>query len=197
MVLGVFAVSLAAMFSNWRYLRRCEEETSRELGTVKTIAYRDPLTGVKSKHAFVEAETEMDRAIDCCQAQEFAVLICDVNGLKHINDTLGHQAGDEYIREAGRLICETFKHSPVFRTGGDEFVVLINGLDYPQRQSLVEGFNRQVEANIGTGRVVISAGLTDFIPGEDHSFLHVFERADRLMYERKQQLKSMGAVTRD
>ena len=196
-VLGVFVVSLLAMFSNWRYLRRCEEETSRELGTVKTIAYRDPLTGVKSKHAFLETEAETDKAIDLGDVEDFSVLVCDVNGLKQINDTLGHQAGDAYIREAARLICETFKHSPVYRTGGDEFVVLINGQDYPQRHALLDGFNRLVESNIGTERVVISAGLADFVFTEDHSFLHVFERADRLMYDRKQQLKSLGAATRD
>lgn len=107
-----------ALLSNWHYARKCEEEASRELGTVKTIAYRDALTGVKSKHAFAETEEGMNCAIARKKIESFAVIVCDVNGLKHINDTQGHKAGDQYIREAGVLICNTFKHSPVFRTGG-------------------------------------------------------------------------------
>ena len=196
-VMGIFVVSLGAMLSNWRYARKCEEEAARELGTVKTIAYRDSLTGVKSKHAFVEFESDIDTQIDIRKAGEFAVLVCDVNGLKHINDTLGHKAGDEYIKQASELICKAFQHSPVFRTGGDEFVVLMNGSDYPEREKLVADFDRQVEENLSTGKVVISAGLSEYLPGSDNSFHSVFERADKLMYERKAQLKSMGAITRD
>ena len=87
-VSGVFIVSLSALLSNWHYARKCEEETSRELGTMKNITYRDPLTGTGSKHAFVEAEENMDILIDQGNAGQFAVLVCDVNGLKHVNDTL-------------------------------------------------------------------------------------------------------------
>jgi len=59
------------------------------------------------------------------EAPEFGVIGCDVNGLKKINDTLGHKAGDEYICAACKMLCEYFKHSPVFRIGGDEFVVIL------------------------------------------------------------------------
>jgi len=196
-VSGVFIVSLSALLSNWHYARKCEEETSRELGTMKNITYRDPLTGTGSKHAFVEAEENMDILIDQGNAGQFAVLVCDVNGLKHVNDTLGHKAGDEYIREGGELICSVFRKSRVFRTGGDEFVVLLEGEEFQNRKDLLSGFDRHVEANIGKGKVVISAGLSDYEPGHDNSFHTVFERADQLMYTRKQELRRMGAVTRE
>lgn len=196
-VSGVFIVSLSALLSNWHYARKCEEDTSRELGTMKNITYRDPLTGTGSKHAFVEAEENMDILIDQGSAGQFAVLVCDVNGLKHVNDTLGHKAGDEYIREGGELICSVFRKSRVFRTGGDEFVVLLEGEEFQNRKDLLSGFDRHVEANIGKGKVVISAGLSDYEPGHDNSFHTVFERADQLMYTRKQELRRMGAVTRE
>lgn len=195
-LIAVFAVAFGTMFSNWNYVRKCEEETRKELGTVRTMAYRDPLTGVKSKHAFAEKEKEMDAAIDLQKAGDFAVIIFDVNGLKHINDTLGHKAGDAYIKEASALICNTFDHSPVFRTGGDEFVALLNGRDYPNRTELLEGFDRQVEENIGTGKVVVAAGMSDYDPLTDNCFFAVFERADKRMYERKDRLKQMGAKSR-
>ena len=74
----------------------------------REVAYRDPLTGVKSKHAFVDKEIEIDEKIERGLPFEFGVIVCDVNGLKHINDTLGHKAGDEYIKSACMLICEYF-----------------------------------------------------------------------------------------
>ncbi len=196
-VVGIFVVALGTMLSNWFYVRKCEDEANQELGKVKTIAYRDPLTGVKSKHAFVEYEMELEENINNGKAEDFAVLVCDVNGLKHVNDTLGHKAGDKYIQDAGRMISEQFKHSPVFRTGGDEFVVLMNGQDYPERDELVAEFNKIVEQNIGTDKVVISAGLAEYKNGDDITFHEVFEIADKLMYTRKMELKSMGAITRE
>ncbi len=119
------------------------------------------------------------------------------DGLKKINDTLGHKAGDEYIRSACEMLCRYFKHSPVFRIGGDEFVVLLQGGDYEARETILREFNALIEENIREGRVVASLGLAVYDHGKDQSFHEAFKRADDLMYERKMQLKSMGAVTRD
>ena len=131
------------------------------------------------------------------KAESFGVVVCDVNGLKHIIDTLGHKAGDMYIRSASQLICEYFKHSPVFRVGGDEFAVVLQGQDFENRLELLRALNEQIERNLGTGNVVASLGMAEYQPGIDNSFHAVFTRADSLMYERKKQLKNMGAKTRD
>ncbi|MBQ9262922.1 MAG: diguanylate cyclase [Clostridia bacterium] len=108
----------------------------------------------------------------------------------------GHKAGDEYIRSASRLICEIFQHSPVYPVGGDEFVVILYERDHANREKLMNNLNRQVENNLGTNQVIISTGIADYQPGSDHSFHPLFERADQLMYQRKQELKAMGAKTR-
>ena len=94
------------------------------------------------------------------------------------------------------MICELYQHSPVYRVGGDEFAVFLKGRDYERRQEILDMLNQRVEENIGTGRVVVSAGMSDLVPGQDKTMHDVFERADALMYRRKQQLKAMGAVTR-
>ena len=60
----------------------------------------------------------------------------------------------------------------------------------------MDAFNKKVEANIGSDNVVVSAGISDFVPSEDSNMHAVFERADSLMYERKLQLKSLGARSR-
>ena len=76
-------------------------------------------------------------------------------------------------------------------------MVLLNGQDYPNREELVEEFNKKAEQNISTGDVVVSAGLAVFDSDQDNTFHAVFERADKLMYVRKQELKGMGAITRE
>ncbi|MBQ7566341.1 MAG: amino acid permease [Oscillospiraceae bacterium] len=195
-MIGLFAMALAIMLSNHFSMRKWEQEAVEERDAARTIAYTDPLTGVKSKHAFVETEHELDKRIDSGEGAPFAVLVCDVNGLKHINDTQGHKAGDRYICDAAELICEHFKHSPVYRIGGDEFVVVPNGPDFDNRAQIIGVINEKIEANIGTDNVVISLGLSE-LTETDRTFHAVFERADNLMYKRKQQLKAMGARTRE
>ncbi|MBQ7624603.1 MAG: amino acid permease [Clostridia bacterium] len=194
---GLFITSLAVLFVNHNSMKKWEASAVKERDIAREVAYRDPLTGAKSKHAFIEKERETDKLIRENGAEAFCVLVCDVNGLKYINDTLGHKAGDEYIKAAGKLICEHFKHSPVYRIGGDEFIVLPEGQDRENCDAILSGVNELIEKNIETKDVVISIGRADYIPGTDRTFHAVFERADNLMYERKKELKSMGAITRE
>ena len=170
-------------------LRR-EEKQKKELGSARQLAFRDSLTGVKSYNAYVEAEQQINEGIASGDLQEFGVVVFDVNGLKRMNDTHGHEAGDRLLKEACHLICEMFKHSPVFRIGGDEFVVLVEGEDYQNRKSLLAEFERQAEENQCNGSPVVASGLSAFRPGEDNSFRKVFERADARMYDRKRFLKA-------
>ena len=196
-VLGLFAVSLAALLWNYLHLRRTTLETRRELGTARSLAYTDPLTGVKSKHAFVEAEMHMDQRIDLNAVRQFGIVIGDINGTKTVNDTRGHRAGDEYIHAGCELICSCFKFSPVYRIGGDEFAVLLEGPDYERREELMQSLNRQMEQNIQKGGPVAALGLAVYRPGQDNTFRSVFERADSEMYSRKKELKAMGADVRE
>jgi diguanylate cyclase (GGDEF)-like protein len=190
--------SLGMFFTNYAIVQHRTEETEAELDVTKALAYKDAMTGVKSKQAYVDMIELLNRKIAEGSMEKFAVLACDVNGLKHINDTYGHKAGDEYICAASDLICLHFKHSPVFRTGGDEFVAILEDRGFDDRHACVEAFNRQVEANVKEeGKVVVSVGLTEYVPGQDKNVHDVFERADALMYKRKMQLKGMGAKTRE
>ena len=190
MAVGMFAFALVIMFTNHSYMNKRSKAN-------ETLANIDPMTGVKSKHAYMVSEKAADIAIASGTAQEFAVVVCDVNGLKKINDTLGHKAGDEYIRAACKMVCTIFKHSPVYRIGGDEFVVVMSGRDYIIRKDLMRLLHDQSVEHINKGGAVVSAGISDYRPGEDKSYHDVFERADELMYEEKQLLKGLGAVTRD
>lgn len=173
---------------------RREEEHERELGSAKQLAYRDSLTGVKNYNAYVEAEQQMDERISSGDVKEFGVAVFDVNGLKQMNDTRGHEAGDRLLQDSCHMICSTFKHSPVFRIGGDEFVVLLEDEDYKNRVSLLKGFEEQADMNLRDGSQVVASGLATFRSGEDNSYRQVFERADTRMYERKGILKAKENV---
>ncbi len=159
------------------------------------IANRDSLTGVKSKHAYSEAEERLNFEISQ-EPCEFAIAVCDVNGLKEINDTLGHKVGDKHIQAACAIICKIFSHSPVYRIGGDEFTVILKGSDYENRAELMAELNSKVEKNREQGEVVVSVGLSEFIPQKDKSVTDVFDRADALMYKRKVELKGSAANVR-
>jgi len=115
-----------------------EKEHLRALNTEKELARRDELTGIRNKTAFTELEhsvqTNIDSGLDYLR---FAFAVCDLNDLKKINDTLGHKAGDDYIISAAKLLCVIFDHSPVFRIGGDEFVIFLSGIDYDSRNQLL------------------------------------------------------------
>jgi diguanylate cyclase (GGDEF)-like protein len=172
-----------------------EEKKNRD--RLKSLSETDPMTGVRSKHAYLMKEKELNQEIESDSAGEFAVAVCDVNGLKKINDTYGHKAGDDYIKEACMMVCDIFQHSPVYRVGGDEFTVIMTGRDYSIRKELLTMLHGRSLDHITAGGAVISGGMSDFRPGEDKSAHDVFQRADELMYEEKKLLKRHGAVTRD
>ena len=171
-----------------------ERAQREQLGSAIQLAHTDSLTGVRNKLAYEEMARSYDEKIASGRLKELAVIVFDLNGLKIINDSKGHDEGDRYIKEGSRLICRWFKHSPVFRIGGDEFVALLVENDFAKRVTLLNGFNRLIENNISKENVVISTGMDDYIPKQDKNVEEVFVRADKKMYERKSYLKSIGSI---
>ena len=169
-----------------------EKETSKSF---KHMANTDSLTGVRNKHAYAEEEKIINQRIESGEEENLGVVIGDINGLKHVNDTQGHAAGDELILDACNLICEHFKQGAVFRIGGDEFVVILRGKGFDSMQEVIDVFNKKVEDNIQDNEVVVSIGYS-VLREDDRQLKDVFERADTEMYERKKELKAMGAKTR-
>ena len=94
------------------------------------------------------------------------------------------------------MICEYFTHGAVFRVGGDEFVVVLQEKGYATMNEVLGELNEKVEANIKDNGVVVSMGSSVLQPG-DQQLHDVFARADHMMYERKKELKSMGAKARE
>ena len=180
-----------------KQIHSMQSELRTQLAHVHGQAHTDEMTGVKSKQAYLEMENKLDEELKKGELSGFAVVVCDVNGLKKINDTQGHKAGDEYIRRACTMICDVFCHSPVYRVGGDEFVAILKDRDYDNRNILIHELHQLSAAHIASNDAIVSGGLAEYDPRRDHSVRDVFERADAKMYKEKTLLKSLGAVIRD
>ena len=146
---------------------------------------------MKNKTAYNELEKSVQANIDNgMDYLPFALVVCDTNNLKRINDTEGHVAGDEYIKKSAKLLCDTFVHSPVFRVGGDEFVVFLRGDDYSNRENLMNKLYAQIEENLQSkSGPIVASGMAEYIPETDSLVSEIFDRADKAMYKNKRQLK--------
>ena len=184
------SILIIGLFDEDTQIRR-EKEYTQNLTIARKMATIDSLTGVKNKHAYMEMEEKVNAEIQKGDQEAFAIVVCDVNSLKAVNDLYGHNEGDICIKKACERICDTFKHSPVFRTGGDEFVVFLTGTDYYMRNELMEEISSipKDPEKIRIGET-ISAGMAEFKKDRHQSLVSVFEEADSAMYERKQFMKA-------
>ena len=158
-------------------------------------ANKDPLTGVKNKRSYEAAIASLNDDIGA-DTDDFGIAVIDMNDLKHINDTYGHEHGDEAIVILCRIICNVFKHSPVYRYGGDEFAVILRRHDLMQIRSLIRRFKNDLEAQRNKEemqpwlKVSAAIGYAIYEPMIDEDANSVFKRADKAMYEDKIQSKS-------
>lgn len=174
---------------------RLEETAQRlrkDLQHTKLIANKDPLTGVGSAAAFKAKCELIDNEINAKDKIKFALVECDVNDLKVINDTFGHDMGDEYLKNCSKVFCNVFSHSPVFRIGGDEFVIILFGEQYEKRAELFEKLKSSVNRKPDAPKESISfaAGMADYSSKIDECVKDVLKRADTFMYINKGKFKN-------
>ena len=164
-------------------------DTRRQLVEAERRANCDTLTGVKNITAYTDVVAELSRKMNTPDGAEFGLVLCDINHLKSMNDTRGHDIGDEYIRNCCRIICDVFKRSPVYRIGGDEFTVILRGHDYENRTELIRELRNRAEGaekleDVEHGYASFAAGMSEYLPG-DTGVSDVFKRADIEMYASK------------
>ena len=166
------------------------EDVSKGL---QTQVFQDPLTKVKSKAAYDKKVEELEQAIQDGNA-EFAIVMVDLNYLKEINDVHGHEHGNDYLIGTCRLICDVFAHAPVYRIGGDEFVIIVEGDSYERRAKLCVELRGRIqecirnEAHLDPWNVYSAAvGMSAY--KENDTVDDVFERADQAMYLEKARMK--------
>lgn len=172
-----------------RTTRRHAEEMDR-------AANIDALTKVRNKRAYDLEIERINRDIKEGNTA-YGLAMIDLNFLKKTNDTYGHEKGDIAIKNLCQTICRVFLHSPVFRIGGDEFVVVLANHDYENLDDLKEQFESEIlKCQSGENpwdRISAAAGYALFDPEIDNDMESVFKRADQRMYERKNQMKAARA----
>lgn len=164
------------------------------IGYINGLAYRDPLTGAKNKTAYLDAEKQMEERMRTGRPA-FGLVVLDINGLKQVNDHFGHDFGDMLIMDACKLICKVFKRSPVYRIGGDEFVVILEDGDLDNYATLLDQFQSEMDEMNRVARpdncISIARGIALYNSDTDLVFANVFKRADDAMYKNKAAMKGI------
>lgn len=171
-------------------------EHYKNLEKANEKAYNDALTGVLNKRAYLEAISEIETAIDEGTAEDFGLMVFDIIDLKSVNDNKGHDTGDQYLKSASEFIGRRFRHSPLYRIGGDEFVVILKGSDYENRVRLEKDFREYMDNNVAEGKIVIANGMGVYESGNDENCNAIFKRADRRLSDRKKALESVTYNTK-
>ena len=174
-----------------KQLSYSKEETKK----MELLANQDGLTGVKNKIAYNSEVIRVNEMIANGETADFAIVMIDLNYLKDTNDTHGHDTGDVALINLATIVCDIFKHSPVYRIGGDEFVVICRGKDYEKVSEYVDKLKKQIaklssNANVhDADHISAAVGYSVFDPEKDRVVEDVFKRADKAMYENKREIK--------
>lgn len=171
-------------------IRKISVEMKDYIGYISAQAYTDAMTGIRNKAAYIERTRLLDRRIDE-QMANFAVYVFDVNGLKRMNDSLGHEAGDALIKDAAGVLKLVFGEESVYRTGGDEFVAIEDDVSEADVRSRLAAFDSELSLfnaeNDGyASDLAVSKGAALYIEESDENFAAVAARADKAMYEDKE-----------
>ncbi len=174
------------------FLRDISERVRHE-EALRTLSLVDPLTGLYNRRGFLTFAGQQLRLAERT-GSVVTMLFADLDGLKQINDTHGHAAGDRAIRDAAGVLRETFRESDVIgRLGGDEFAVLaIDPAGTPSGRliaRLLRAADARNEVHADLPPVSFSVGVVQRPPGETTTFSELLQRGDELMYAHKRAKK--------
>jgi diguanylate cyclase (GGDEF)-like protein len=185
LLMAVFGISLAILLGVLVFVWGRNER----MGELRQQARHDPLSGLKNRRRFDE-ELRAELARSRRYGVAGAVLMLDLDSFKHVNDSLGHAAGDRVIAEVAEVLRERARETDVLaRLGGDEFAVVLPRCDLEQAQAvagkLQAAIRERLEAEDGTPRITVSIGLAPFGPGTAEGSEEILSRADTAMYAAK------------
>lgn len=176
-VLSLVIVIKKLINQNFRDVQEVFEDQKQ---MVKEISYRDQLTGIYNRKFFEEETVEL-----LSNREMITAIMIDANGLKLINDAYGHIVGDKLLVEITKIIKNVFNTGHHFRWGGDEFVVILYGLELERVLELIESFQQTSKSHkIKDFSVSASVGYAHSVnPVKD--FYRLIDKAESMMYENK------------
>ncbi|MBR5925747.1 MAG: GGDEF domain-containing protein [Firmicutes bacterium] len=166
-------------------IKTLQDELGKQISYVRSMGFTDGLTGLGNRAAYEEHIKLLDDAIKE-RRTHFAIALFDVNGLKGINDRLGHEQGDCAIKEVAGALSKCFEDANLYRIGGDEFVALFNGPAHDIEERFRNVDKLLAEKNVAS----VAKGYAEFKQGYHLRYREVFNRADSAMYNDKKEFYS-------
>ncbi len=159
------------------------------------LATTDNLTHVKNYKAFIQKLNEHDDILTQNGNISFATVVCNTNGLRTINSNFGIEMGDMFLKNTCDIICKTFIHSPVYRLGSDEFVIMLENADFENREGLLQSAKGEFQKaaaieKITDGYTSASFGMAVYDSTKDSKVSDTIARATSLMREEKERNKN-------
>ena len=159
------------------------------------LAHMDSLTGLRNTTSYSMWITDFNKEIRN-KNTNFGVIVLDVNDLKVANDKYGHDLGNKLLVTFARILSDVFRRCPVFRVGGDEFVVILLNRDLDERNELCKKLDLAcarecIRTDTQTIQISVARGFAKYNPAVDEQFMDVFNRADDAMYRNKKKMKSL------
>ncbi len=187
MYLGVFAFILALIVDFGRKIAASVYSKATNEALEK-MAYTDALTGLSNRRKCEELYDEIDK-----EKSDYAVMALDLNDLKKVNDHLGHEAGDFYIREFGNVLLEVFSDcAEVIRTGGDEFLVVfkeVSKVDIQQKITQMQEKIIQINQCHANWNMSTAYGICCASEDRERTVREADKVADERMYQKKFEMK--------
>ncbi|NOY72993.1 MAG: GGDEF domain-containing protein [Gammaproteobacteria bacterium] len=151
-------------------------------------ALKDPLTGIHNRAAM---NTSLTREVDLARRHQtpLSLIVIDLDYFKRINDTLGHDAGDQVLQHVANTLLDTIRGSDmVFRFGGEEFAILLTNTDKKGAMQLAQRIRRAIEKNaikLNEEKIISTASLGAACLSADDSEKSLFQKADKALYAAK------------
>ena len=161
----------------------------QEFAEAQITAMKDSLTGVKNRRAFIKEEKEINEAITDGSSGDFGIVVCNVMGVDEMIAAGSAKKADRIVSEACELVCDMFRHSPVYRLSGDQFTVILRDRDLKNEEVIMKLLRTALDKNRQKGGAVLATGISHFDPSIDRDLQSVFERANIATYENKMELK--------
>lgn len=158
------------------------------------LIYTDAMTQVGNKTAYNECVDSLCKRMRDKKQINFLIAVVDINDLKAVNDTYGHEYGDKLIQSGAAILRKVWGSDFTYRVGGDEFVIVCSDMEKECAkeqivlfEKAIEDYNRQ--NNCKELYLQMAIGMAVYNPETDNEYMDVFSRADNAMYEDKKQKK--------
>lgn len=193
LLLGCIFFIFTQFVYNARHYKRIFE-IEQQNRVYKAMAYRDGLTNLKNRNAYERDSVKLDKILEEGKDIFLCVIMVDVNGLKKVNDTYGHEAGDEMIRTMSKYLLTYFSmKTDIYRMGGDEFLIIISDKEDEHLVSNIEALISKTNKETFYDTLILSFsyGVAIYDKVKHENLAQLVKEADHKMYEMKMRNKKM------